>query len=452
MDDQKDITLIVAGSADAGKSTFIGVMSKYISLIHGYAPKNADINYLDDGNGRMRSTVANFTHEIESGKTSSVAYNTLICNNKISLVDLCGQQKYLKTTISGITSSNADYAILVVAANRGFVDMTIEHLIMILMLKIPFMILITRVDLVQDMEQYNNIIKFAVKNIQRKSTRTIYNPIKFDLTTNLNDDSFDENLVFQTIDMMKNNKIPIINISNTTGYNIKFMKSIFDNLAIRNRNPDFYDKKEGSIFYIDHTYQVDGIGIVVSGYLRGAPIKKSSILSLGPYCKGFIDVRVFSIHDNMRNEIDTLYDRQRGCLAIKLVTKLDHFTRKNIKKGMVLLTKNIISNERNICKEFRCDMQVACSDRTTVSVNNGSCLIVNCGSIKQDAKIIFDKYTTNSKKETNIMTLTKGVLYNNVKVVFNYKGEFIEKGAEIIFRESNVNAKGIITEIVPLTK
>lgn len=37
----------------------------------------------------------------------------------ITLIDLCGHQKYLKTTIFGLTGYSPDFAMLVVSANTG---------------------------------------------------------------------------------------------------------------------------------------------------------------------------------------------------------------------------------------------------------------------------------------------------------------------------------------------
>ena len=42
----------------------------------------------------------------------------------ISLVDLCGHEKYLKTTINGLTGLTPDFACVVVGANMGLQKMT----------------------------------------------------------------------------------------------------------------------------------------------------------------------------------------------------------------------------------------------------------------------------------------------------------------------------------------
>jgi len=63
------------------------------------------------------------------------------------LVDLCGHEKYLKTTINGLTGLSPDYGCVVIGANMGLQKMTKEHIGLCLFLKIPFFIILTKVDL-----------------------------------------------------------------------------------------------------------------------------------------------------------------------------------------------------------------------------------------------------------------------------------------------------------------
>ena len=55
-----------------------------------------------------------------------------ICENStklITLIDLCGHHKYLKTTIFGLTGYSPDFAMLVVSANTGIGKMAmLSHL------------------------------------------------------------------------------------------------------------------------------------------------------------------------------------------------------------------------------------------------------------------------------------------------------------------------------------
>jgi len=108
--------IVVVGNVDSGKSTLIGVLTK---------------GDFDDGRGTARLKIFNYPHEVSNGRTSSVAQeimgfdekgNQVLPNrfnqnkNKYwaevvqksktvqSLVDLCGHEKYLKTTMYGMVS------------------------------------------------------------------------------------------------------------------------------------------------------------------------------------------------------------------------------------------------------------------------------------------------------------------------------------------------------------
>jgi len=63
------------------------------------------------------------------------------------MVDLCGHEKYLKTTMFGLTGLVPDYSMIVVGSNMGISKMTKEHLGITVALKIPFFIIVTKVDI-----------------------------------------------------------------------------------------------------------------------------------------------------------------------------------------------------------------------------------------------------------------------------------------------------------------
>lgn len=110
---------------DAGKSTLLGV------LTHGE---------LDNGRGFARQKLFRHKHEIESGRTSSVGNDILgfdsegnvvnkpdshggslewtkICEKStkvITFIDLAGHEKYLKTTVFGMTGHLPDFCMLMV--------------------------------------------------------------------------------------------------------------------------------------------------------------------------------------------------------------------------------------------------------------------------------------------------------------------------------------------------
>ncbi len=68
----------------------------------------------------------------------------------LTFIDLAGHNKYLKTTIFGLTSNEPDFAILVVGCERGITGTTREHLGYALALGVPTVAVITKIDLCSD--------------------------------------------------------------------------------------------------------------------------------------------------------------------------------------------------------------------------------------------------------------------------------------------------------------
>ena len=118
-----EVRVAVVGNVDAGKSTLLGV------LTHGD---------LDDGRGYARQKLFRHKHELETGRTSSVGNDILgfdsqgkvvnkqehgalnwtkICQQSckvITFIDLAGHERYLKTTVFGMTGHAPDFGMLMV--------------------------------------------------------------------------------------------------------------------------------------------------------------------------------------------------------------------------------------------------------------------------------------------------------------------------------------------------
>ena len=151
----KEIRLAVIGNVDSGKSTLVGCLTKGIK---------------DDGRGYARKFVFNYEHENKSGRTSSIAEDIIgFRNNKmiyssrlndkknvswkdiasqsdhvITLLDLCGHEKYLKTTMYGVSALLPHYAVILIGTNMGVQRMTKEHLGIVISLNIPFLLFLLR--------------------------------------------------------------------------------------------------------------------------------------------------------------------------------------------------------------------------------------------------------------------------------------------------------------------
>lgn len=64
----------------------------------------------------------------------------------LTFVDLAGHEKYLKTTVFGLTGHLPDFCLIVVGSNAGVIGMAKEHLGLALALNLPVMCVVTKVN------------------------------------------------------------------------------------------------------------------------------------------------------------------------------------------------------------------------------------------------------------------------------------------------------------------
>jgi len=224
--------IAVAGSADSGKSSFIGV------IISGK---------LDNGNGSARLLVAKHDHEIKRGKTSDISTRILDIpdkNQALTIIDLCGQADYFKTTTFGLSGYFPDYSFLIVSANRGVLPMTTQHMRILVSLSIPILIVITHIDITPPDVYKTTVdgIKKLVANICGRLTKIEFMNDPFDIKEISKSD--EEMLVFKkeikdktiskiSVETGKQIYYPVISISNKTGYFTDVMTEIMKELPTR---------------------------------------------------------------------------------------------------------------------------------------------------------------------------------------------------------------------------
>ena len=125
---------------------------------------------MDDGRGSARKSVFNFNHEVANGRTSSIGQeimgfdemNNQVLVELVTFIDLCGHEKYLKTTMFGLVGLMPDYSMIVVGANMGVSRMTREHLGISLALGVPIFVVVTKIDLAPP-EVYNETVSTLLK-------------------------------------------------------------------------------------------------------------------------------------------------------------------------------------------------------------------------------------------------------------------------------------------------
>jgi small GTP-binding protein len=399
MQEISELRIGILGNVDSGKTTLISVL------------KN---NKLDNGRGLSRQSILKHKHEKETGRTSSITHhylqNTDYNNNILTFIDLAGHEKYYKTTVFGANSCSLDYILLIVGANMGVSRMTIEHLLLTLILKKPFMIIISKIDLCPPrvLKQTINDINTLLQKYKAKKL-LIDNDIK----------------IFKS----NNNITPCIQVSNVTGLNIDILRTYLYSLYDINKWDTLKKKPLSGI--VEEVFLVNGVGIVITGTINKGIVNKGDTVLLGPFNGDFKEVQIKSIHNNFKNSINFINAGCSGCFNIKSVDRKFQLTKNIIKRGLIIMDK---SNNQNTYSIFEAKIKIL-HHPSTIKKNYQT--MIHCNSIKQTAKIIHI--------DTDIMRIGD---QSKVQFKFIKKPELIKENTQIMFREGKTKGIGIITRCI----
>lgn len=457
-----EIRVAVVGNVDAGKSTLLGVLT------------HAE---LDNGRGHARQKLFRHRHELESGRTSAVGSEILgfdndgnvvnkashvsqshpisatalnnmwqkVCQNSskvVTFVDLAGHEKYLKTTVFGMTGHLPDFCMLIVGSNQGVVGMAKEHLGLALALSVPVFVVVTKVDM-------------CPENVLDTTMRTLKKILKSPACRKLPLDIQDDNDVVMAAHNFSGQKIcPIFKVSNVTGFNLDLLKKFMNILTSRscslkntgltgveNIPEEEVKGKEKVELLLDDSFSVGGVGTIVSGTVISGILKANTTLMFGPDSLGkFKEVDVRTLQ---RRRLPVEY-AQKGQTVAAAVRKLK---RKEVRKGQVLISKPALddyriptenSNEVYAAWEFMADVLIL-HHPTTISVKYQA--MIHVGSIRQTAVI---KWMDKPKIRTGDRA--------KVKFSFMKMPELIRPGQKFVFREGRTKAVGTVSECLPTVK
>lgn len=423
----KEVRVAVIGNVDSGKSTLVGVLTKCV---------------LDDGRGAARELIFNFDHEKENGRTSSIAqeimgfksnsqiepfkttdkknsaWNKILKESDkiVSVIDLCGHEKYLKTTIFGLTGLVPDYCMIIIGANMGVQRMTKEHLGIALALKIPIFIVITKID-IAPADIYKQTLDYISKVLKSTGAQ------KFPVVIRESDDVavFAENILSDRV-------CPIFCVSNVTGEGIKQLRSFMSLLMSRTLQVNTFKPPSDKVeFLIEGTFNVKGVGLIASGILVSGKVSIGQTLLLGPDLLGdFKQVSVKSIHYK-RSCVDEISSGNSCCFLIK---SKDNIKQSDCRKGMVLLDKE--SNHECVF-EFEAEV-VILHHATTIKPKYQA--VIHTGVVRQTAKVV-------SMTADLLRTGDRGL----VRFRFIKSPEYLHVGDTVLFREGRTRGLGHITNL-----
>lgn len=426
-----DLRVAVVGNVDAGKSTLVGILT-------------GPTSFLDDGRGLARSRVLRHKHEAETGRTSSIGEEQHLrlssrgeclatskhqksvdasCSAKVvSFIDLAGHEKYLRTTVYGLTAHEPDYVMVVVGANHGITRMTKEHVGMAIALNVPLFVVVTKVDLCPEpvmketLKQLSRLLKLPGAKKQPYAVRTM------------------DELMTAVRSFGRSALTPVFSISSVDGTNVPLLRDFFN--LMPSRRPWAQQSAQPPEFLIDQHFTVPGVGHVVAGTLVSGVISLNQIVLMGPDTVGkFNPVTVKSIH-HMRTAVPALLPGQTGAFVVRSRTK-EHVREFGIRKGMVMLPPPAAASKEappTATRRFVCDVLVLHS-QTTMRLNYQPILYAR--NVRQCVRIV----------EMNKELLRTGIRAR-VTFEFMYRSEYIREGTKVLFTEGKTKALGSIRELL----
>lgn len=428
-----EVKVGIAGNVDSGKSTFLGVLLTGIN---------------DDGRGKSRLNVFNYAHEVKTGRTSSIAQHIIgfdakgdivnhddsfgkrewpdIISNSlkiVSLFDLCGHEKYLKTTITGLSSNIPDVCLIIVGGNMGVTSITKEHIFLCLSLGIPFIILITKIDICKDRQK---VLAETVDGVKKIIKLPGIKKIPIDVLG-------DDDITLAVKNIYSNSVVPIFYVSNVTGEGMDKIK-IFFNLLGKNKDK-IYKERDDVLLHIENTFHITGIGTVVGGQLLSGSVKVGDKLLWGPNNDNYETVQVRSIHCK-RVPMDEVKAGSYICIGLKKVQ------RGQVHRGNVLISP---SSDKLVVREFQAIVSVLKTHSTTIKI--GYEPVIHTRSIRQSAKIISISEKKNGRGEESDSTVLRTGDRALVRFRFSHKAEYVKPGYKILLAEGKVKVIGTVKEI-----
>jgi GTPase len=474
------LRVALIGNVDAGKSTLVGVLAR---------------GALDGGRGEARGGVFQHDHERATGRTSSVGREIMgfdgtgpdavqvgiisgastsaaataaaadgekelpersrwaavmgRCSGGrgavISLLDLCGHEKYLKTTIFGLTALRPDLAIVAVAANRDEIDhMTREHIGIACSLQVPLCVVLTKVDMAPP-----PVLKATRAALVRLLRSTCKKPL-FVVASAAADDAVaagggaagaaaeraEDPAVLQAVAAVGGGRItPVFSISSVTGAGIDALRAFlrlsaaqpppsdpWPGLSLRpplgRVKPPLQQQGQeqaqhqplsaaaaaaGGRAAIDAVYHVPGIGVVVGAFVSAGQVSAGDACLVGPDTTGaFLRATIRSVQLHT-TDVAGVSAGQSATFALRFLDKASKkVARKGrakhqtaVSKGMVLVSCAQSHARGGGAASLRPPMEVSSSfeanmlvlhHQTTIGV--GSEAVIHCGATRQVAKVV----------------------------------------------------------------
>jgi len=443
----RNVRVAVVGNVDAGKSTLIGTLTT---------------SSLDDGRGRSRTTIMKHRHEIESGRTSTatvhlmgfrhngdpVAGRDSVRANKrksedeiaresyriVTLMDLAGHEKYLKTTIHGVSSGFADYSLILVNSRHPPTHMTQHHLNLCCSFGIPTIVVFTKID---------GCPEHALKTSKEELGKMMRSPEVGRRPFNVRNEQD-----IATCAGKLHTLAPIFETSCVSGEGLDLLRKMLFSLPKRRRHESKVNRSFE--FLVEDIFNVPGVGAVVSGFVNAGNLTVGSNCSvyIGPLDDGtFIKTVAKSAHITRINT-SHITAGQSACLAFS-IKKED---RSKLRRGMVVLCESPTST-----REFDAEICVLKGEGTTIRRSyqayvhvlnvRQSAFAKNIEMVNNSAIGLTPSHVESVEDDDGEVIVLRPGSRAKVRFEFAKRPEYVRPGMRMLFRDGRVRGVGIITGI-----
>ncbi|WP_233705916.1 selenocysteine-specific translation elongation factor [Helicobacter felis] len=293
--------------------------------------------HVDHGKSALIKALSGFegdtsTQEQERGMTIDLSFSHLRgAQRTLGFVDVPGHQSLVATMISG--SFALDLALLVVDALEGIKAQTLEHLLVLSILRIPVLVVISKLDRCPQTQELEKAISSVLEEYQLNTLGlfkcSIYDP--------------------SSLEVLKNFLLTH-----------PFSKQTQDNAL-----------KDLFRLYIDRVFVVAGRGVAVSGTLLGGEIKTGQVVYIPALEKA---IRIKALHQH-GVEVAQAHAHQRAALLLGDVKMTQ------MKVGMLLSQKGVLRAFNVI------DVQLL-PPKNAPALKHNQEVQVQLGTLKCNAKVL----------------------------------------------------------------
>ncbi len=295
----------------------------------------------------------------------------------VGIVDVPGHERFIRNMVAG--TWGLDAALLIVAADDGWMQMSADHLRVLKAMRInQILLVITKSDLAEP-EMLELLIEDANSHCEEIIGR----------------------------------KLPAVAVSSVTGTGIDVLKTEITKLlsSVKKRT---YDTP---FLYIDRVFVLKGIGTTITGTLRGKNLKTGDFLTVYPACE---ECRIKSIQ-NHHTGVEQIEPGSRTALNLKIGEKTE------IERGMLLAEKNAVSILKG--KELLIRVDEVFSKREG-GVKNHSEIEIALGSAHATGALHFNQFD----KTLGRLSLEKPIAcaWNQSAVLIRHGGSEITASCRIL--------------------